>query len=230
MTIKPEPSGMVAPAPAMGYDALGKALTTVSESVREDTWTFVSVDQWKECFDSLEEALPFAALLTAGQRYLWWVSGDLAAALLAKFGSTAGVKDRIGAVFGVKRRTVEYRVRAALEFTSEDRFPDIPTELYREACCWDDPHAALRAALDEGMNAYEMTLLRAGETGEASGPPIWRETPARLFWTERGDKTRYTIVIEEEGSARFAKSNFDVVVTVAPATGGKPIVLNMEGK
>ena len=200
-------------------DSLGKALSVVAQSVRDEArWQFPRIEHWMGCFDTLDEALPFAALMEAGQRYLWWVSGDLAEALMRKFGRTMAVKARIGMVFGCKARTVEYRAKAAVTFLVSQRFPDVPTDLYKEALQWPNPTARLLTALADGVNAYQLRLLRAGNEGNPFGTPIWDRTRGNLYWTEGAGKTRYTIVIEEEGGTRFAKNDIPVVVSVAPPT------------
>jgi len=218
--INPEPGGYVAPytrwiaAPAESA-YLEAVLKTVQRSLSGD-WVFPSVGEWGHCFRSLEDALPFAAMMEASQRYLWWVCGDIAEALLNKFGRTAGVKASLGAVFGCKARTIEYRTKAATIFTPERRHPDVPTELYREALMWDDPMAVLEAALDKGRNTNDLRLERMGSLGYTCGPPIWSMQEAHMTCTEKGGRTEYTIRIVEDGGARFARREFPVVVTVAP--------------
>lgn len=200
-------------------DPLGQALSIVAQSVRDEAaWQFPRIEHWMTCFQSLDEALPFAALMEAGQRYLWWVSGDLAEALMRKFGRTMAVKARIGMVFGCKARTVEYRAKAAVTFPIAQRFPDVPTDLYKETLLWPNPTARLLTALAQGTNAYQLRLLRAGNDGRAWGPPIWVHARGNLCWDEGTETTKYTIVIEEEGGARFADNDIPVVVSVAPLT------------
>jgi len=200
-------------------DPLGDALSLVAQSVKDETsWQFPRIEHWMTCFETLNEALPFAALLEAGQRYLWWVSGDVAEALLRKFGRTMLVKRRIGETFGCKARTVEYRALAAVTFPIERRFPDVPTDLYKEALLWPNPTTRLLAALKDGDNAYKLRLLRAGNDGRLFGPPYWVQTRGSLNWAELDDITRYTVVIEEAGGARFADNDIPVAVSVAPLT------------
>lgn len=211
-------------------DPLGQALSLVAQSVRDETsWIFPRIEHWMGCFESLDEALPFAALLEAGQRYLWWVSGDLTEALLRKFGRTMAVKSRIGMVFGCKARTVEYRAKAAVTFPVARRFPDVPTSLYKEALMWPNPIARLKSALAKGFNAYKLRLLRAGGDGNPFGPPIFVRTKGHLNWDEVDDITRYTVVIEEAGGTRFADNDIPVVISVAPLTAdARPCIVKGE--
>jgi len=203
----------------VAQDPLGNALMTLAHSIKDEAaWEFPNVGQWMQCFKSLDEALPFVALLESGQRYFWWVSGDLAAALMRKFGHTKAVKASIGATIGCKVRTVEYRAKAALIFKPNRRFPDVPTDLYKEALLWPDPIAKLESALAEGLNAYQLKLLRASSEGRAFGPPIWERTKGTLHWHEDLKRTWYTIIISEEGGTRFANNDIPVVVSVAPLT------------
>lgn len=200
-------------------DPLGMALSIVAQSVRDEAaWQFPRIEHWMGCFETLDEALPFAALMEAGQRYLWWVSGDLAEALMRKFGRTLAVKARIGMIFGCKARTIEYRAKAAVTFAIAQRFPDVSTDLYKEALLWPNPTARLLTALTQGVNAYQLRLLRAGNEGRPFGPPFWVHTAGSLRWNEGRGRTRYTIVIEEEGGTRFADNDIPVVVSVAPLT------------
>lgn len=200
-------------------DPLGQALSIVAQSVRDEArWQFPRIEHWMGCFETLDEALPFAALMEAGQRYLWWVSGDLAEALMRKFGRTMPVKARIGMIFGCKARTIEYRAKAAVTFSIAQRFPDVSTDLYKEALLWPNPTARLLTALSEGANAYQLRLLRAGNEGKPFGMPFWDRTRGHLYWTEDAGDTTYTITIKEEGGTRFAKNDIPVVVSVAPLT------------
>jgi hypothetical protein len=196
-------------------DRLGQALNTIAEAVRTNTWQFPTIKDWEGCFDNLEDALPFAALMTAGQRYLWWASGDLAEGLLRRFGRTKEVKARIGAIFGCKARTVEYRTAAAVTFPPEQRYPDVPTELYREALSWPDPQEQLHAALDGGLNAYQLRVAREIGAGRSVGSPIWRRQRAELRWEEFDKETCYMLEFWEAGSARFVEEEMDVVVTIS---------------
>lgn len=201
-------------------DPLGDALNIVARSIRDEAaWTFPEIDHWMQCFKSLDEALPFAALLEAGQRYFWWISGDLAEALMRQFGRTKAVKAALGAVFGCKARTVDYRAKAAVTFNL--RFPDVPTDLYKEALLWPDPNARLESALATGANAYQLRLLRASNQGRPFGPLIWTRIKGHMSWYEDQTVTRYVITLEEEGGTRFANNDIPVVVSVAPLTEGQ---------
>jgi len=207
-------------------DPLGDALSLVTQSVRDETsWQFPRIEHWMSCFETLNEALPFVALLEAGQRYLWWVSGDVAEALLRKFGRTMLVKRRIGETFGCKARTVEYRAKAAVTFSIAQRYPDVPTDLYKEALLWPNPINRLLTALAEGANAHKLRLLRAGNDGKPFGPPYWVRREGNLNWIEIAGKTRYSIIIEEDGGARFADNDIPVAVSVAPLTNARPCIV-----
>ena len=203
---------------------LAKPIEAALQDVRNslnDVWTFPQIDNWQQ-FETLNEALPLLATLVGGERYLWWVSGDIAEALMRRFGRNEAIKRALGSVFGRKARTVEYRARAAIMFPPEMRYPDVPVELYREALMWGDDEAKpmLEAALDEGRSWFEMRMERYARDGKDVAAPIFHNARAKLSWRQWGDKTEYTIVIAEEGGPRFARNDFDIVVTVAPRTGG----------
>ena len=207
----------------MPSNALAKPIELALQDVRNslnDEWRFPAIDNWQQ-FESLNEALPLLATLVGGERYLWWVSGDIAEALMRRFGRNEAIKRALGSVFGRKARTVEYRARAAIMFPPEMRYPDVPVELYREALMWGDDEAKpmLEAALDEGRSWFEMRMERYARDGKDVAAPIFHNARAKLSWRQWGDKTEYTIVIAEEGGPRFARNDFDIVVTVAPRTG-----------
>ena len=140
--MKHEPRGVTAPPPPEGLEAemeklelLTGALLRLRSSLGSggSDWQFPPIDEWKDRFESLEDAMPFLATLKASRRYLWWIMGDVAEGLMRRFGRTEGVKASIGSAFGCKVRSVEYRAQAAVQFPPETRYPDVPTELYREA-------------------------------------------------------------------------------------------------
>jgi hypothetical protein len=137
---------------------------------------------------------------------------------MRKFGRTDAVKSALGAVFGCKARTVEYRARAAMMFPPEMRHPDVPIELYREALMWGEQEAVptLEAALGDDRSWYELRLERYERDGREAAEPIFSNARGKLVWLQHGDTTEYTITISEEGGSRFARNNFEVVVTVAP--------------
>ena len=206
----------------MPSSALAKPIELALQDVRNslnDEWQFPAIDNWQQ-FETLSEALPLLATLIGGERYLWWVSGDIAEALMRKFGRSEVIKRALGSVFGRKARTVEYRARAAIMFPPEMRYPDVPVELYREALMWGDAEAIpmLEAALDEGRSWFEMRMERYERDGKDVAAPIFHNAKAKLSWQRRGDKTEYIIIIREEGGPRFARNDFDIVVTVAPST------------
>ena len=182
-------------------------------------WQFPDIDEWKEHFTTLEDALPLLATLTAAKRYLWWVGGDIAEALLRKFGRTEGVKASIGSAFGCKVRAVEYRAKAAVLFLPEMRYPDVPTELYRETLSWPEPLEVLDTALEDGTNSYQLRTERWRLEGRSMGSPIWRSVNGNMTWEERDGHTTYTIIIVEEGGCRFADNGLPVVISVAPFIG-----------
>ena len=191
------------------------ALTKLN--ISDVPWTFLTTKEWAASFESLEEALPFLATLTAAERYIWWITGDIAEALMTKFGRTEGVKARIGAIIGCKVRTVENRVRAAALFPASLRYPDVPVRMYMEAAMWDDPVATLQAALESGAGWLDLRLERQGP--QMIGPPVWKTHQGTMRWRILDDgRTAYTITIIEEGGARFARTELPVMVTVALAS------------
>ena len=203
-------------------NALAKPIEAALQDVRRslsDEWQFPQIDDWKQ-FQSLDDALPLLATLIGGGRYLWWVSGDIAEALMRKFGRTDEIKRSIGAVFGRKARTVEYRARAAIMFPPEMRYPDVPVELYREALMWGDKEAVptLEAALGDGSSWFDLRMERYARDGREVAEPIFQNAKGKLSWVQYRDETDYTITVTEKGGPRFARNDFDVVVTVAPST------------
>ena len=192
------------------------ALQDVKRSLG-DEWKFPEIDDWQQ-FQSLDDALPLLATFIGSERYLWWVSGDIAEALMRRFGRTDEVKSALGSVFGRKSRTVEYRARAAIMFPPEMRYPDVPVELYREALMWGDDEAipTLEAALDDGRSWFELRLERYARDGRDVSEPIFTNAIAKLVWFQSGGNTEYNISVIEEGGPRFARNDFDVVVTVSP--------------
>ena len=220
--MKPEPRGMVA-APALQLENLADlpgVLLVLRDSLNgRSDWQFPEIDEWKECFDSLEDAMPFLATLASGQRYLWWISGDVAEGLMRRFGRTEGVKASIGSAFGCKVRAVEYRAKAAVLFLPEMRYPDVPTELYRETLSWPEPLEVLDTALEDGTNSYQLRTERWRLEGRSMGSPIWRSVNGNMTWEERDGHTTYTIIIVEEGGCRFADNGLPVVISVAPFIG-----------
>ncbi|MBU0847445.1 hypothetical protein KKH23_09705 [Patescibacteria group bacterium] len=206
----------------MPSSALAKPIELALQDVRNslnDEWQFPAIDNWQQ-FETLNEALPLLATLVGGERYLWWVSGDIAEALMRRFGRSESIKRALGSVFGRKARTVEDRARAALMFPPEMRYPDVPVELYREALRWGDKEAIpmLEAALDDGRSWFDLRMERYTRDGKDVAAPIFHNARAKLSWQRRGDKTQYIIVISEEGEPRFARNDFDIVVTVSPST------------
>lgn len=214
--VDPEPRGLVAPDQEPEGEQQGVIQTLLGWA---DTWEFPTVDSWKDRFGTLEEALPFLATLTAGERYIWWATGDIAEALMQKFGRTEGVKARIGAIFGRKVRTVENRARAATLFKPEKRHPDVPIAMYMESIMWEDPIATLEAALESGTGWLALRLERMGGEGHMIGPRVWTSYQGMMRWHKmEGNQTAYTITIIEEGGSRFAAAEMPVIVTVALAT------------
>ena len=224
MPPNPEPRGLLAstqkPQAILVIEpdsTLAANLEIIKAAVADVHWSFPTIEAWQGAFKTLEEALPILATLETGQRYLWWVSGDIAEALMRRFGRTDGVKARIGAVFSCKMRAIEYRAKAAQVFLPEMRYPDVPTELYREALQWGAEQAVdvFEKALSEGQNAPALRNQRMLEAGHNAGTAIWTSERALLSWTQVEGYTHYTIRIVERGGSRFAKREFPVVVTVA---------------
>ena len=61
--MKPEPHGMVAPPALQGEietlaDLPGVLLVLRDSLNGSDGWQFPEIDEWKECFGSLEDAMP----------------------------------------------------------------------------------------------------------------------------------------------------------------------------
>jgi hypothetical protein len=196
---------------------LDGAMRALKASFAEQ-WAFPDIDQWSQEFESLDEALPLVAALVGSGRYLWWVTGDVAESLMRKFGRNEAVKRSLGAVFGCKARTVEYRARAAVVFPPDKRYPDVPIELYREALMWGDGQAVelLEAALEDGRGWHDLRMERYENDGRDAAEPIFQNRKGKLSWFQSRGYTEYVISITEEGGPRFKDNDFDVVITVAP--------------